>query len=349
MEEYVLQRKDYAKYPFLESFSKIAPSFSFMQLPLPRLLETSDGKKALEIAKTNIIIDLSNNESIINENLIQSDKDFKIKVANDIPKIIAFGISRMIISCTTQFIIEKFAEKEAERAIYYLGYEPSYIQNTIYKELNYTRDGKRILLKDYIPLNLAKRDGKYKLVNCEVYHGFITIQDPYLILKEKIKQKIMRKLPLDVKPEIKELFKPVISEIMKHTSSIFSDELGEVNIENFPPCINNIISMINKKENPTHFGRFALVSFCNKAGMSDTEIITLFQAVKDFEITTSLYQVEHITGKKGGTTYAAPACAAMKTNNLCRSGTDPLCTKVKHPLGYYSSMQKRKKKQQKPL
>jgi len=349
MQEYILQRKDYAKYPFLESFSKIAPTFPFMQLPLARLLETPDGKKALEIAKTNIIIDLNNNVSISDNDFIQSDKDFKIKVANDIPKIIAFGLSRMIISCTTQFVIEKFADKESERAMYYLRHEPIHIQNAVYKELNYIKDGRRISLKEYISLNLIRYDKKYKLVNCDVVRGSITVQDSSLILKEKIKQKIMRKLPINVNPESKELFKPILSEIMKYTSNTFSDELGDVNIENFPPCINNIISMINKKENPTHFGRFALVSFCNKAGMSDTEIVSLFQTVKDFEISTSLYQVEHITGKKGGTVYAAPACAAMKTNNLCRSGTDPLCAKVKHPLGYYASMQKRKKKQQKPL
>jgi DNA primase large subunit len=342
--EYVLIVEDYAKYPFLESFSKVAGKIQFMQLPLQRLLETTYGEKALEIAKNRIITSLTSEEK---DTIL--DKDVQIKISDKIPNIIAFGIARMIVSCTTQYVIDKFANKEAERAIYLLNHEKPYIQSVVFAELNYNKDSKKIPLKDYISLNMIRYGNEYKLCNCDISHGSIIIQNSNLILKEKIKQKIMRKLPLDVKPDVKEIFKPVIQDIMKYTSSTFSSDLGEVTIENFPPCINNIINMIKKEENPTHFGRFALVSFCNKIGMSDTEILTLFQTVKDFEVSTSMYQVEHITGKKGGTTYAAPACAAMKTNNLCRSGTDPLCNRVKHPLGYYSSMQKRKQKPQKPL
>jgi|WetSurMetagenome_2_1015567.scaffolds.fasta_scaffold00467_26 DNA primase large subunit len=344
MEEYKLMTDDYAKYPFLESFSKVAGAITFMQLPLPRLLETIDGKRALDIAKNRVITALTSEEKDV-----ILDKDVQIKMTNKISNIIAFGLARMIVSCTTQYVIDKFANKEAERAIYLLNHDREYIRQAVFRELNYNKDSVKIPLSDYISLNMMRYGKEYKLVNCDITRGNVVIQNSNLILKEKIKKKITRKLPLNVNPDAKEIFKPVVSEIMQHTSSTFSNDLGDVTIEHFPPCINNIINMIKKEENPTHFGRFALVSFCNKIGMSDTEIVSLFQTVKDFEVSTSLYQVEHITGKRGGTVYAAPACAALKTNNLCRSGTDPLCNRVKHPLGYYSSMQKRKQKPQKPL
>lgn len=341
--EYKLVISDYAKYPFLESFSKIAGSIPFMQLPLQRLLETPMGIKALEIAKNRIIISLNTEEKSF-----VLCKDVQTKIADKVPNIIAFGLARMIISCTTQYVIDKFAISESERAFNHLINERPDIRESVFKELNYSTTT-RIPLTEYIPLNMVRLDSKFKLVNCTLSHGNVIVQDTNLILKEKIRQKIIRKLPLDVKPDVKEIFKPVLADIMKYTTSTFSNDLGEVTFENFPPCMNHIIDMAKKSENPTHFGRFALVTFCNKIGMSDTEILTLIQSVKDFEVSTSMYQVEHIIGKKGGTNYASPACAAMKTNNLCRSGTDQLCAKVKHPLGYYGAMQRRKRKPQKPL
>jgi DNA primase large subunit len=158
----------------------------------------------------------------------------------------------------------------------------------------------------------------------------------------------MRKMPLNVNPDAKEIFAPIISELTKRSDESTSANFGEVDQDDFPPCMLSLKGMIEKRENPTHIGRFALVSFCNKIGMEPTEIVALFQTVKDFQVGTTLYQVEHILGKHGGVKYAPPACESMKTNNLCRCGDNPLCKRIKHPVGYYSAM-KRKKKKEKPL
>jgi DNA primase large subunit len=345
---YQLVLKDYEKYPFLESFSQHAAKLPQMQLPLYRLMETTEGKKALELARLRILLAI---EHTSHDDLIY-DKDVKIKISSLLPSLLSYGISRMIVSCTTQFMINKYTTSEVEKAIRYLSSESPHVREEVEKELEFNKNTKRIHIKDYIPLGLTKYGSQYKLINCEIHKGYISFNetmDINTILREKIRSKIMRKMPLNVNPDVKELFDPIISEIMQKSDQASYTNFGEVEQDDFPPCIKSIKSMIEKHENPTHIGRFALVSFCNKIGMEPTEIVSLFQTVKDFQVATTLYQVEHILGKHGGTKYAPPACETLKTNNLCRCGNDPLCNRVKHPVGYYSAMKRRKKKAAKPI
>lgn len=338
---YQLVLKDYEKYPFLDSFSQQAIKLQQMQLPLHRLMETPDGKKALDLARLRILLALNP----IQED-ITYDKDVKIKITTIFPSILSYGISRMIVSCTNQFVINKYANGETEKAIRYLSSELPHVKDAVEKELKYDKDSRRISIKEYVPLNLTRYGSQYKLINCNLVKGNVIFNENMninVILREKIRSKIMKKMPLNVNPDVKELFNPVISEIMSKSADISNTNFGEVVNDDFPPCIKTIISAIEKHENPTHMGRFTMVSFCNKIGMEPTEIVALFQTVKDFQVATTLYQVEHILGKHGGTKYAPPSCETLKTNNLCRCGNDPLCNRVKHPVGYYSAMKRKKK------
>jgi DNA primase large subunit len=340
---YKLTLKDYEKYPFLESFSQEAAKLKQMQLPLNRLMETSDGKKALELARLRILLALN---KAPDSDMIY-DKDVVVKITTMFPSLLSYGISRMIVSCTTPFLINKYATSEVEKAIRYLSSELPHIRKAVENEIGFTNDSKRIQLREYVPLNLTKYGSQYKLINCKINKGVIMFSENMhidAILREKIRSKIMRKMPLTVNPDVKELFGPIISEITSRSDEMSSTNFGEVEQDDFPPCIKNIKSMIEKHENPTHMGRFTLVSFCNKIGMEPTEIVTLFQTVKDFQVATTLYQIEHILGKHGGTNYSPPACESLRTNNLCRRGTDPLCNRVKHPVGYYSAMKRKKSK-----
>jgi DNA primase large subunit len=346
---YKLTLKDYEKYPFLESFSQEASKLTQMQLPLHRLMETTEGKKALELARLRVLLALNKTH----EPTATYDKDVIIKVTTMFPSILSYGMSRMIVSCTSPFIINKYANSETEKAIRYLASDLPHVREAVEDELGFDKNSRRISLKDYVPLHLSKYGSQYKLINCKIVKGSITFNenmDTMMILREKIRSKIMRKMPLTVNPDVKELFGTIISEITSRSDEISNTNFGEVEHDDFPPCIKTIISTIKANENPTHMGRFALVSFCNKIGMTPTEIVSLFQTVKDFQVATTLYQVEHILGKHGGTVYAAPACESLKTNNICRCGNDPLCNRVKHPVGYYSAMKRKQLKSKgKPL
>jgi DNA primase large subunit len=342
MSDYKLTLKDYEKYPFLESFSKEAAKLPQMQLSLRQLMDTSDGKKALELARLRVLLAINKTQTEMTY-----DKDVRIKVTTMFPSLLSYGMSRMIVSCTNPFTIGKYATSEVEKAIRHLTSELPHVKKAVENELGYDANSRRMPLKDYIPLHLTKNGSQYKLVNCNVCKGNISFNenmDMNVVLREKIRAKIMRKMPLNVNPDVKELFGPIIAEINSRSTEINNANFGEVVNDDFPPCIKNIISTIEKHENPTHYGRFALVSFCNKIGMEITEIVAMFQTVKDFQVGMTLYQVEHILGKHGGTVYATPACESLKTNNLCRCGNDPLCNRVKHPVGYYSAMKRKKSK-----
>lgn len=311
------------------------------------MIETPIGKSALEESKIRISIAIA--KQLSKEPI---SRDVKPKTAQPLQSIISYGISRMIISCINQTVINKFVESEAIRSIEYFYKEPYTIQKEIESELGFNHTDSKIKISDYIPLHMTKYDDKYKLVNMKVTNGYVILTenaDVQLVFKERLKLKLLDKLPLKVNNDAKEALMPVISDFTSKYNDIYTKQYGEVTIDDFPPCINSIISMINRKENPTHSGRFALVTFCNKIGMRSEDIVKLFQTVKDFEVNMTLYQVDHIIGKKGGVKYSAPSCNTMKTNNLCRCGSDPLCKKVKHPLGYYESMKRLKKRQQKSL
>ena len=342
---YKLTLKDYEKYPFLDSFAQEASKLQLMQLPLHRLVETPDGKKALELARIRLLLAL--NEK--NEN-VEYDKDVKIKVTSIFPSILSYGMSRMIVSCTNQFMINKYANSETEKAVRYLSSELPHVKLAVEQELGFDKNSRRIKLQEYIPLHLIKHGTEYKLVNCKIHNGYVSFtenMDTMHILREKIRSKIMRKMPLNVNPDVKEIFAPIISEITQKSEDMSNTNFGAVEVDDFPPCIKNLITMLERRENLTHYGRFTLTSFYNKIGAEVIDVVSLFQTVKDFQPTTTLYQVEHIFGK-GGVKYVPPSCESLKTNNLCRCKDDPLCNRIKHPVGYYSAM-KRKKKKQKPL
>lgn len=122
-------------------------------------------------------------------------------------------------------------------------------------------------------------------------------------------------------------------------------ELGDVDFSLFPPCMKEYIKQMKEGVNLPHLGRFTLVSFLSKVGMSRDEIIDLFKTAPDYNERMTVYQVDHVTGKISGTEYSPPKCAVLKSNHLCYMGEDPLCNKewLVHPLQYYS-IKKRPKK-----
>ena len=97
-----------------------------------------------------------------------------------------------------------------------------------------------------------------------------------------------------------------------------------------------ILNSIQSGENVPHMGRFALVAFLNSLQLSVDEIIKLFSTAPDFEEEKTRYQIEHILGKTGATSYKAPGCDKLKTFGLCPSEErDEICKKTYHPISYY--------------
>ena len=61
----------------------------------------------------------------------------------------------------------------------------------------------------------------------------------------------------------------------------------------------------------------------------------MFHTQSDFSERIARYQVEHISGKRGGRKkYTAPNCKTMKTHGICVN-PDEICATISSPLSYY--------------
>jgi DNA primase large subunit len=199
-------------------------------------------------------------------------------------------------------------------------------------------------LPDYVEIVSPLHDARFKLVNRNVYHGFIEIkkEERYELLRERIRVILRRDLPYKVPKSLCEQLAPVAEPIKKVYQEQMLQQFGTIEESAFPPCMQALILALTAGTNLTHAGRFALTTFIHTIGMDVTGIAQLYARSPDFDAEKTMYQVEHITGRGGsGTEYTAPACPAMKTTGLC-THPDAHCEKVNHPLSYYKIKKKEK-------
>jgi DNA primase large subunit len=340
----MLTIKDYAKYPFLKGAANILKSVPDLQKPIIKIIETDFGKKSLDIAKLRL------------SNAIYHTKLPIVGLPEH--EIASFFFARVLVSipASNKSLIEKFVTYETNKFYTHYSKEQFLKKQEIEADLQIKSGRTCFSLKEYIPISvkLIQTSARWKLVNMPVHKGIVDISSLSsgkfdkqtdnpgdLFFKEQIKFKIRSTLPMKLDKETKTALDTLASEIFgQYYTSTDNMDYGEVTASNFPPCIQRVIDMIQKHENPTHMGRFAMVSFLNEIGMSETEIASIFQTVRDFDLSQTMYQIEHISGKQGTPAYKCPACDTMQTNGLCLGQNNSLCKKVKHPLGYYQAKHK---------
>ena len=132
----------------------------------------------------------------------------------------------------------------------------------------------------------------------------------------------------------------------KAQKSLTPADLGDLDISAFPPCILHFISDARNGVNIPHMGRFAMVSFLNKVGMPEEDIMKIFSSVPDFSKKITEYQVKHILGEISGIKYIPPKCDTLRSNHLCYMDDDPICNSpnMRHPLSYYRIKKQNSKK-----
>jgi len=338
----MLTIKDYAKYPFLKGAANILKSTPDLQKPIIKIIETDFGKKSLELAKNRL------------SNALYSTK-LPIEGFPE-HEIASFFFARVLISLSNNKSgIEKFITYETNRFHMYYSKERLQIKQEIENDLQIKSTKTLFTLKEYLPvaIKLIHSSSRWKLVNMPIHKGLIDISilsknkfdkptdtPEEIFFKEQIKYKIRSTLPMKLDKEVKITLDPLVKELFGAYHDSLTMGYGEVTASNFPPCIQHIIDIIQQHENPTHMGRFAMVAFLHEIGMPETEIATIFQTVRDFDISQTIYQIEHISGKQGTPAYKCPACDTMQTNGLCLGKNNSLCKKVKHPLGYYQAKHK---------
>lgn len=194
--------------------------------------------------------------------------------------------------------------------------------------------------------NAPARDPEWKLVNQPLQRGFVSLA-PHRVVRlaeEAYKDRLLEEFQTLVKPgrAVQDAFPKELNELMTlvaaHRARFAPESSGEIRLEAFPPCMRAIWGGIQKSVNIPHMGRFAIVSFLHTLGMNSEDILKFFATVPDFSVEKSRYQIEHITGRIGGSTeYSPPSCSTMQTYGICPlEERDEICLyQIHHPLSYY--------------
>ncbi len=198
-----------------------------------------------------------------------------------------------------------------------------------------------LYFNEYLKNSVNMIDSRWKLVNRSISQGYVRVTKEEIcrLLQEEVKRKILENLMKkkseisSLQPIVDEVARVILSARTKTYSRKFKEE--EINIEAFPPCIKKLHETLKSGGNLSHMGRFTLTSFLINIGLNEKKVLKIFEEVMDFDETKTLYQIEHIAGKKGSRTkYSPPKCETLKTHGICSNSTG-VCGEVRRPIDCY--------------
>ena len=324
-----LEKKDLAKYPFLQEAHDMVSVGAYA--PLDTFLKSNAG--TFTTAKAVRRIQDAVNPPYRFENLLTE------KPENE---VLAYAIARLIISCADDVrLADRLAQYESERALYFFRDEESAkIQQYVADSVGFPAETSSLPMISYVNLTAKLRDASWRLVNRRVYAGEVQIssEETNELLLERIRILLRRGLPIAVPDGLCEQLSGATESITKIWQERILQQFGSVEEGAFPPCMQAIIHAVAAGTNIPHAARFAVTAFMNTIGMDETQIVEVYTRAPDFDISRTMYQVEHISGRSG-TEYTPPSCPTMKTYGLCVN-KNALCAKVQHPLSYYTRKKK---------
>jgi DNA primase large subunit len=192
---------------------------------------------------------------------------------------------------------------------------------------------------DYLKIASMIGDKNWVLLQQDLHKGMVRLDrdKAFRILEEAFRFKLNSEIPLRISEMLYEKVQvdaERLAGIVKEARARFEGAGGVLDEESFPPCIKHLMEMTGKSENVPHMGRFTMVAFLHTIGYDKEGLISLFSRWPDFNISKSMYQIQHIIGEISGTEYTPPMCSTMKTFGICYN-PDKLCETINHPLNYY--------------
>lgn len=272
------------------------------------------------------------------------------KTANREIEIMSFPVSLMLVRYTKlEHLMDRYALAEAVRVETFLNQERNErIIEEIFKtilgiqlERNQIASypSFKVNLSDYVKRAVGFHKNEWKLVNRIVLGGkvFVTQHDLIRLIREEIRDLILARLKsvsVSKLPAELETISKRLVELAPPPRSAYS--IIKVNPRDYPPCVREALSLLEKGENVPHYGRFLMATYLLAVGKSVDDIMALFPKAPDFKKSITKYQVEHIAGLKGGRTrYSVPSCKTLQTHSFCFK--DPIgCYEISSPLQFPS-------------
>lgn len=194
---------------------------------------------------------------------------------------------------------------------------------------------------DYLRNAVRIRDPDWKLTNRVLEQGYVYChRDEFArLLKEEVEARVLSRitgqygsLPEAITPRVERIRRVVVARAQMYG---MEEAPKAVLAAAMPPCMKALLSSLTSGKHVPHIGRFALTAFLSNIGVTEEEIIKMFRPQSDFSERIARYQVEHISGRRGGKKkYTPPNCKTMKTHGICFN-PDEICATISHPLSYY--------------
>ena len=333
----LLTKLDYARYPFTAEASEYIRSRNIN----PVELSTPEFLPILERAKDRVKQAVFSGK--ISPELTQEEVD-----------ILAYPTALMIISSIgDDRSRRRYAVAEAKRASQLLRMESPdkllqistgsfrWDAHPIERDIGGTHFELAVHFIDYVRNSARIRDLRWKLVNRVLSQGYVFLprEDFARLLEEEVQAKVLEKtsdtnitLPEQLEKHVSSLRSVVIA----RAQSLAAEDMPRAVVTAaIPPCMKNLLSLLQTSKHISHMGRFAMAAFLLRIGTSEDDLLGMFKAFTDFDERIARYQVEHIAGKRGSRQqYTPPNCGTMQTHGLCVN-PDDLCATVRHPLSYY--------------
>lgn len=336
----MLSKRDLAKYPWTNEAAELVKT---LDISISKL--ANDYKEVIERAKERVVDAVEHGGEVISW---QTDTN----------EILSFPVARLLIVLLGDNLLKaRWADFESKRAQTLL--EPEEDDKIIWittKTFGWGISKTRRIIddvlydwkmhfSDYLEFAPKFHDIRWKLINRGISEGFVFLEkrETVRLVAEAVKWRIIeREIPdpprlEDVPSEVQDATLRLKELWKKHRRRIreYGDMEGPVRREAFPPCMKQLISAISESKSLSHQGRFAITTFLIRIGTPTDRIIKIYRSAPDFREEIARYQVEHIGGLRGGRTkYTPPSCSTLRTYGLCPKG-DPICDRVKHPLGFY--------------
>ena len=333
----LLTKLDYARYPFMKEASEYIRSRNISPLEL----STPEFLPILERAKDRVKQAVFFGK--ISPELTQEEFD-----------ILAYPTALMIISSIgDDRIRRRYALAEAKRASQLLRLESpdkllqigvgtfKWDAHLAERDIGGTHFELAVHFTDYIRNSARIHDLRWKLVNRVLSEGYVFLprEDFARLLEEEVQARVLERtfdMKITLPEELERHVSDLRSTITARARWLSAEDMPRTVVTDaIPPCMKNLLSLLQTSKHISHMGRFAMAAFLLRVGMSEDDLLGMFKAFTDFDERIARYQVEHIAGKRGSRQkYTPPNCGTMQTHALCVN-PDDLCATVRHPLSYY--------------
>jgi DNA primase large subunit len=215
-------------------------------------------------------------------------------------------------------------------------------------------------LSDFIEICPKITGARWRLPNCDVNQGWVTLFDEATYgssakLARLLRERIKRGVEQDALEKMAEvttdlairLAEPVgmVRNLMSNQASEAIALVGAAE-EDWPPCMRKAVSDLAMGVNLNHFGRVFLASISAVLALPKESCVNFFRGAPDFSESTTSYQVDHVY-QHG---YTPSGCGKLKVNHNCPvlPGDDRLCDQpwLDHPLKYIRATQRWKARTQ---